>query len=293
MELTLRSPKKSLALWVQLTKPGIIMGNLLTAFGGFMLGRPDKFWALNLLFTLIGLGCVIGSACTFNNIIDQKLDKQMSRTAKRPLPTGQILSQTAVMFGMLLGLVGCLILYCYINTLTMLLALVGWILYVFVYSFMKYLTSFATWMGSLAGAIPPVVGYCAATNQLDLIAIALFLIVGCWQMPHFLAIGIYREEDYVKGAIPILPVITNTFVTKSHMICYLVGFIFACWVLYCLANLSLLFLAVMGICCVLWMFVAIQGFFVKEDKKWAKKMFLYSLVAITAFSLSIPFLSCN
>jgi len=289
MELTLKSTKQSLALWIQLTKPGIIIGNLLTAFGGFMLARPQKFWVMPLLFTLIGLAFVIGSGCTFNNIIDVDLDKRMSRTAKRPLPSGQLSNLAAAVFGVVLGILGLAILYYYLNTLTMMLALFGWLLYVGVYSVMKYLTSFATWMCSLAGAIPPVVGYCAATHKFDMIAILLFLIVACWQMPHFLAIGIYREEDYAKGNIPILPCITNPFVTKTHMACYLLGFLFSCLLLYFIAELSIVFLAVIGFVGLLWSFVAIQGFFTKEDRKWAKKMFIYSLVTITAFSLVLPF----
>lgn len=291
MELTLKSPKKTWVLWIQLTKPGIIMGNLLTAFAGFMLARPQKFWAAPLLFNLVGLAFVIGSACTFNNIVDKDLDKHMSRTAKRPLPSGKLSKRAACIFGLLLAVAGLGILYTYLNTLTMMLALLGWVLYVGVYSLMKYFTSFATWMGSLAGAIPPVVGYCGATNKLDIVAWMLFLIVACWQMPHFLAIGIYREEDYAAGNIPILPVITNTVITKIHMLCYLLGFLLACMMLYWLADLSVLFLVAMGAAGLSWGFVAIQGFFAQEDKKWAKKMFIFSLVTITVFSLTLPF--CN
>lgn len=290
MEIALKASKKNrAAAYVQLTKPGIIMGNLLTAFGGFMIARPQSSWICLLGWMLLGLACVIGSACAFNNIIDVDLDKTMARTAKRPLPQGQIGSGSAALLGSCLLMIGAALLFSCVNTLTMVLAICGWMLYVGVYSLMKYTTSFATWMGSIAGAIPPVVGYTAATNQLDIIALILFLIVACWQMPHFLAIGIFRIEDYAKANIPILPCILHFSITKGHMLCYLLGFSLGCWMLYCVADLSALFLAVMGSIGIVWLQVAIQGFYTREDKKWAKKMFLYSLVAITAFSLILPF----
>jgi protoheme IX farnesyltransferase len=288
MELTQNLKKPTLATWIQLTKPGIIMGNLLTAFGGFMLVPKQVNWLVSLLMMLLGLGLVIGSACVFNNMIDKDLDQSMTRTQSRGIPSGKISLEGAAVFGMILGCFGLGVLYFTTNTLTTVLALCGWILYVGVYSLMKYLTSFATWMGSLAGAIPPVVGYCAASNHFDLIALILFVIVACWQMPHFLAISIYRGEDYDKGNIPVLPRITNVAVTKCHMALYLLGFIFSSWMLYVAAHLNLLFILVMGVVGLLWLQVAVCGFFTNADKKWAKKMFFYSLIAITAFSLILP-----
>jgi protoheme IX farnesyltransferase len=288
MELTQTLKKPTLATWIQLTKPGIIMGNLLTAFGGFMLVPKQLNWPLSLLMMLLGLGLVIGSACVFNNMIDKDLDQSMQRTQSRGIPSGKISLEAAAIFGTILGCLGLGVLYFTTNTLTMVLALCGWILYVGVYTLMKYLTSFATWMGSLAGAIPPVVGYSAASNQIDLIALILFFSVACWQMPHFLAISIYRGEDYDKGNIPVLPRITNITITKWHMALYLLGFIFSFWILYVAAHLNLLFIVVMGVVGLLWLQVAVFGFFTHADKKWAKKMFLYSLIAITAFSLILP-----
>lgn len=283
--------KSTIKHWIQLTKPGIIMGNLLTAFGGFMMLRPQHLWGFTLMALLAGLGLIIGSACTFNNIIDKDLDRLMARTQKRPLAQNVISTAAAVSLGIALFLIGSWILYAGTNTPTMLLAICGWALYVGVYSFMKYETSFATWMGSLAGAVPPVAGYCAATASCDAIAAILFSIVACWQMPHFLAIGMYRIEDYSNGNIPILPRIGNLMITKVHMLCYLVGFVVACWMLYRVAHLSSAFLYVMGGVSALWIKVGVEGFFVIDEQKWAKKMFLFSLIAITTFSLILPF--CN
>ena len=292
MDNTLQINKKCLIKsWIQLTKPGIIMGNLLTGFAGFMLAKKTSF--IPLMMLLIGLGLIIASACVFNNIIDEKLDSMMKRTSKRPLPQKTIAASSATIFGILLGILGSLILYLFTNSLALILAFCGWVFYVGVYSMMKYETSFATWVGSIAGAIPPLVGYSAATARLDLIALILFAIVALWQIPHFLSIGMYRMEDYANGSIPIFPCICPSLLTKGQMLFYLIGFLLACWMLYVVAQLHILFLLIIGGIGILWTKVALEGFFIKNDVVWAKKMFLYSLISITAFSIILPFSGTN
>lgn len=191
---------------IVLTKPGIILGNVITTAGGFALAsRGDIDFRLFFL-TLIGLSFVIASSCVFNNYIDRHVDAKMGRTKNRALATGEISIKNALIFGMLLGLIGVWILFVYTNPLTVSIALAGFLIYVFPYSFGKYRTTYGTLIGSVAGATPPLVGYCAVTNSFDLGALILFFVVVFWQMPHFYAIAIYRFKDYAKAGIPVLPV---------------------------------------------------------------------------------------
>jgi protoheme IX farnesyltransferase len=179
------------------------------------------------LLTLIGLSFVIASSCVFNNYIDRHVDAKMARTKKRALATGEISIKNALIFGILLGLIGGSLLLIYTNLLTFFIAFAGFLIYVFPYSFGKYRTSYGTLIGSIAGAAPPLVGYCAVSNHFDLGALILFLIVVFWQMPHFYAIALYRFNDYSRAGIPVLPVKKGAYVTKMHMVLYTVAFIIA------------------------------------------------------------------
>src|SRR5579872_1139906 len=160
-----------------LTKPGIIMGNLITTVSGFALASRGHLDGWLFLATLIGLGCVIASACVFNNYIDRDLDRKMARTKNRALVMGLISGRNAIYFAMILGVVGFIALILYTNLLAVIVAAVGFIVYVGLYSFWKTRTSYATLIGSVSGAVPPVVGYCAVSSQFDMGAALLFMIL--------------------------------------------------------------------------------------------------------------------
>ena len=157
-----------------LTKPGIIIGNLLTAIVGFNLASKGGFDGYLFISMIEGLAFVIASACVLNNIIDRELDKKMIRTQNRCLPKGVISPLVALIFASLLGILGVLILSVYTNGLTLIMALMGFIFYVLIYTFVKYKTSYGTLIGSIAGAIPPLVGYSAMTHRIDCGALILF-----------------------------------------------------------------------------------------------------------------------
>ena len=200
-----------------LAKPGIIYGNALTAIGGYFLAAKGIFDLSLFLSMLFGLSFVIGSACVFNNIMDQGIDSKMARTKKRALVTKTIPEFHAVVYGSILGILGFLLLLCNTNVLTALIAFIGFIFYVIVYGIFKRKSVHGTVIGSISGAVPPVVGYCAVTNNLDLGAFLLFIILVIWQMPHFYAIAIFRRDDYVAASIPVLPIKKGLFQTKIQM----------------------------------------------------------------------------
>ncbi len=274
--------------YLALTKPGIIGGNILTAIGGFALAAKGVFDFWLFLAMLEGLMLIIASACTFNNVIDRKADQKMMRTRNRPLAKGLISPRHATFFGVLLALLGTFILALYTNPLTLFIALTGLFIYVFLYSFSKYRTSHGTLIGSIAGAVPPVVGYTSVTHRFDLAALILFVMIALWQMPHFYAIAIFRLKDYAAASIPVLPLERGMLKTKIQMFFYCLAFLGASTLLTFFDYMGYFYLVVVTFLSLSWVALCIKGFTCKNDQKWARKMFFFSLAVVMAICFMIP-----
>jgi len=272
-----------------LIKPGIILGNLITFAAGFLLASQGVFDLQLFLMTLLGLALIIASACVFNNYIDRHIDRKMDRTKDRPLASGAVSNYSALLFGTVLGIAGNIVLYSFTNLLTTLVADTGFIIYVCIYSLIKSRTSFSTLIGSIAGAIPPLVGYCAVSNQLDMAALLLFLILVLWQMPHFFSIGIWHREDYTKANLPILPVVKGVQRTKMHIIGYILLLIPVLSLLTVMGYTGDLFFGVTLFIGIIWLVLGLFGFYAKNDALWGKQMFRVSLLMINAICLLIYF----
>ena len=190
-----------------LTKPGITLMVTLTAGLGFLLAGGTPFSAMLLIHTLLGTALVSAGASVLNQFLERDVDALMERTAQRPLPTGRMDAESALLFGSLLALSGLVELAVAVNVLTALLGAVALVGYVFVYTPLKRITSLATVVGAVPGAIPPMMGWTAVTSEIDLAAWVLFAILFFWQMPHFLAIAWMYKDDYANAGIPLLPVL--------------------------------------------------------------------------------------
>ncbi len=268
-----------------LIKPGIIFGNAVTAAGGFALAsKGDVHWEL-LFAMLLGLSCIIGSACTLNNCMDVEIDAKMSRTQQRPLVKKIISIHQAIFFALLLGSFGSIELAFSTNLLTMNLALSGLFMYVVIYGISKYHTTYGTLIGSIAGAIPPLVGYCAVSNDLNMGALLLFLIIVFWQMPHFYAIAIYRKEDYARAKLPILPLIRGIKRTKIAMLLYTIAFICAALSLTLYGYTGSYYLVAILLFGGTWLALSIKGFWAPNDILWARQMFIFSLILVMTTSI--------
>ena len=272
-----------------LTKPGIILGNLITVAAGFLLASKGQIHLWLFLATLMGLTFIIASACVFNNYIDRPLDKKMQRTKNRPLVTGIISGGNALIFAVFLSLIGFLILLEYTNLLTVAIAAVGFFIYVVLYSVWKGHTIYGTAIGSIAGATPPVIGYCAVSNHFDGAALILFAIMVLWQMPHFFAIAIYHLDDYQRANIPVLPVKKGLLRTKIHMTVYIIGFILAASLLTLFGYTGYIYLIFTVGFALAWLILCLMGFYSRNDRLWGRDMFRLSLVLITAVCFTIPF----
>ena len=146
---------------------------------------------------------------------------------------------------------------------------------------------FGTIIGAISGAVPPVIGYTAISNSFDGVALVLFLILFCWQMPHFFAIAIYRKNDYEAAGIPVLPLKRSMFYTKLNMLSFVLLYSLASLMLWVLAPLNFIYLVVTLLLSLYWIVLSIKGFAVDSDVKWARKMFLFSVLGITLLSFAM------
>lgn len=172
--------------YLLVTKPGIIFGNMVSVIGGFLLAAQGNVDAFLMFATVVGVSLVVASGCVFNNYIDRDIDCLMERTKNRVLVQGLISPKITLIYATALGALGFALLYVFTNPQAVGFALLGFVVYVGVYSlYMKRKSVYGTLVGSLSGAAPPVIGYCAVSGQFDTGAMLLLVIFSLWQMPHF------------------------------------------------------------------------------------------------------------
>lgn len=273
--------------YYQLTKPGIIKGNAITAIAGFLFAANGNVNIILLFQMLVGISLVVASGCVFNNYIDRKIDKKMIRTHNRALATGEIPVINALVYGSILGILGVGILLFYANFITASIAILGFFFYVVMYSFWKRKSVYGTLVGSISGAVPPVVGYVAVTNRLDVGAILLFVTLTLWQMPHFYAIAIYRMKDYGEAGIPVLPIVSGVKAAQIHILLYICAFIVVCALFTFLGFAGYAYLVVVSLLNIIWLAIGIRGLSATDHTRWAKKMFGFSLLTLLVFCVMI------
>jgi protoheme IX farnesyltransferase len=273
-----------------LTKPGIIYGNDLSGIAGFLLasslaGQFD-FWLF--VSFLIGMSLVIGCGCVLNNYIDRGIDRKMHRTKRRALVTGQIKHWQAIAYGIALGVAGFGALIVGTNAVTVVLGAVGLFFYLVMYSFWKRHSPLGTVVGSVSGAIPITAGYTAVTGEIDAAAIILFLIMVCWQMPHFYAIASYRLKEYQAAGIPVLPAKHGEQATTIQTLLYIIAFTFACIALTLFSYIGLIFAVVMGIVGAQWLRKGLSGLAKTDQAAWGRQLFGWSLVVLLVLCVMLP-----
>jgi heme o synthase len=273
--------------YYELTKPGIIRGNLMTAVASFFLASRGAIDIEKLISLIIGIIFIVASGCVFNNVLDRDIDRKMARTKKRALVTGDISIKSALLFATTLGACGLFILLVLTTPTAATFGLLGLFFYVVVYGYAKRKTPYSTLIGSISGAIPPVIGYTAATNTVDIASFLLFLILVTWQMPHFYSIAIYRRDEYLNAGIPLLSIVGSVGVVKEHITFFIVLFLIAVSSLYLFGYAGIVYLVAMVIVGGWWLLTSISGKATVDDNNWAKKMFGISLIVILVFSIAI------
>ncbi|WP_413113167.1 heme o synthase [Thaumasiovibrio sp. DFM-14] len=206
--------------YLTMTKPKVVAMLLLTALVGMCLATPTlPPWHV-LLVGLLGIGCQSAAAAVFNHVLDRRIDAQMARTYHRPLAKGRVATPHAVLFGVVLMVVGFVLLYA-LNALTAWLTLASLVGYALVYTvWLKHATPQNIVIGGLAGAAPPLLGWTAVTGEVHSYALLLVMLIFAWTPPHFWALAIHRRDDYAKAGVPMLPVTHGIAFTKTMVLFY-------------------------------------------------------------------------
>ena len=225
--LTWQQTTTRLSQFMALTKPRVVSLIVFCAVIGMFLAVPpgviDVRFAWRVFAATLGIAWVAGAAAAFNCIVEQKIDAVMARTRGRPLPRGELTTLQTLVFASVVGGTGLLVLYSEVNPLTMWLTLATFVGYAVVYTvLLKPMTPQNIVIGGASGAMPPVLGWAAATGDVPFQALLLFLIIFAWTPPHFWALALYRKNEYAKAGVPMLPVTHGDAFTRLHVLLYTV-----------------------------------------------------------------------
>lgn len=279
------SPSDQPVTWrdfVTLAKPGILRSNLIATFGGFWLASGWNVDYIHLLWTLLGTMLVMASSCVFNNYFDRELDTKMIRTQDRVLATRRISPSIVLWYAIILGILGLSVLTLFSGLLAAAFGVLGMVVYVIIYTlWLKRSSTWSTSLGGISGAMPPVIGYVAVTNHVDLGAWLLFAMLFLWQPPHFWALGIRRVEEYRAAGYPLLPVVKGIKRTKYQMLPYIALLIPIPILMYVYNYTGIIFMIVSLVLSVLWFGMAVAGFSKQDNDKWAKTAFIFSINYLT------------
>jgi protoheme IX farnesyltransferase len=265
---------------IALTKPRITLMVLVTTAGGMWLA-PGTLDLASVAVMLVTTGMVVGAANTLNCYLERDSDRLMARTADRPLPDRRLEPSWALTLGVLMGLFAVPTLTLVVNPVTGLLGAIALVSYVAIYTPMKQHTPAALFVGALPGALPPLMGWTAVTGSIAAPGLVLFGVLFSWQIPHFIAISVFRLEEYERAGLKVLPSVRGIRSAKVQSTFY-AG---ALWVVslllvaYGLAGTLYLVAAVVLGAYFFW--TAARGLWVEDDDAWAKRLFVASLIYLT------------
>ncbi|WP_223594040.1 heme o synthase [Neobacillus bataviensis] len=262
-----------------LFKASVLIANVLPVFSGFWLAlyftnsSLANHWG-DFLLTMMGSTLVMAGALVLNNWYDVDIDSVMDRTKHRPTVTGNISLKMVLTMGIAFTIMGfALLLFTTIEAV--IYAFVGWFTYVFLYTmWSKRKYTFNTIIGSVSGAVSPLIGWTAIESGFHIVPMMLFLILFIWQMPHTYAIAMRKYHEYKAAGVAMLPVVRGFTVTKRQI------FVYAACLLplpFFLVPIGMKFVVISSLLNVGWLAVSIKGFFTKNDQQWARLVFLYSV----------------
>ena len=262
----------------ELCKPRVVMLLVFTAVIGMFLATPGMVPWEPLVYGTIGIGLAAASAAAINQVVDQKIDKEMRRTEARPLPKGNVTNSQAMIFAIVLGAVAMAILTFLVNGLTAWLTLLSLIGYAVIYTmYLKHATPQNIVIGGAAGAAPPVLGWVAVTGTVDPNSLLLFLIIFAWTPPHFWALAIHRREEYAKVDVPMLPVTHGVEFTRLQVLLYTILMVLVTMLPFATAMSGVVYLGGVSILNAIFLYYAIKMQSGK-DESIPIKTFAYSII---------------
>ncbi len=270
--------RERLAAYIELTKPRIAFMLVLTSAAGFYLGSVGQINVARFINAMIGIALLAFGVATLNQFIERDTDALMDRTMNRPLPSGRVTPTEALVFGIVQCVVAELYLYFLVNPLTALLGVTVIIGYVFLYTPLKTKTSASTAVGAIPGAMPPLMGWTAASNEITIGAWALFVILFLWQFPHFLAIAWMYREQYAKAGILMLPVVEPSGrITARQIVMFSIMLFAAALAPYFLGFAGIIYLIGAGVLGVWFLVESIRTARAKTVEK-ARRLLLVSVI---------------
>jgi protoheme IX farnesyltransferase len=273
--------------YYQLCKPNVVYMMLICAFVGMLLAEESVTSYVYLFVSLFGIALCAASAAAINQVIDRNTDASMTRTDQRPLPQGELSATHASIFAIVIGIIGALVLYLYVNTLTMILTLASLIGYAFIYTvYLKRATPQNIVIGGLAGAAPPLLGWSSVSNSIDPYALLLVLIIFVWTPPHFWALAIYRKDEYAKESIPMLPVTHGVIFTKLQIVLYTIILFIVSVLPYVVLMSGEIYLFSSLILSTIFLYYSVNLYF-SEDDEDAMKTFQFSIYYIFLIFLAL------
>jgi heme o synthase len=290
-QLSLQTPMRSfqshLTDYVYLTKPWIVALLLVTTLGGMFIAERGAPPAALIVFTLIGGACAAGGANALNSYIDREKDKVMGRTSQRPLPRGRVTPRAALVFGISLCVISVATLGIFVNALSAFLGLLGIVYYAGIYTlYLKPRTPQNVVIGGAAGAIPPLVGYAAVTNDLNLLAIYLFLIIFYWTPPHTWALMLMVAKDYERVEVPMMPVARGEVETRRQILLYSVLLIAITLLPYAFGAFTAFYFVAALLMGSYFLFLAV-AVWRDEGKVSARKLYRYSNMYLALMFLAM------
>ena len=284
---TSSAPKTKISDYFELTKPGITLTAGITALAGFVLGSRGDIDFIRLMHTSLGTLFIAAGAGTLNMLIEKDVDARMKRTQKRPLPSGRMKPGEALFLGTFLSVVAILYLSWAVNFLTAFIAGLTLSVYLYVYTPLKKITAFCTTIGAIAGALPPVMGWTAATGRLGLEALVLFGILFFWQFPHFLSLAWLYKDDYLQAGLHMLPRVEDNGATTGTSIFLNSVALLIVSVLPTLMGLTGYFYLGTALLLGFWITGSSFLFLMNRSKTQARKLFFASLAYVPILVVSM------
>jgi len=277
-----RKPKPDTPLrdLLALAKPSITMLVLITSAGGLWLAPGELGWA-SLFATLAGTVLVVAAANMLNCYLERDSDRFMARTKNRPLPAGRMNPNRVLALGLTLAFISIPLLYLAVNPVTGLLAALALVSYVWVYTPMKQHSPAALLVGAIPGAMPPLMGWTAVTGRIEWPGVILFAIMFIWQVPHFIAISMYRRREYERAGIVTLPTKRGQATARWHMIGWAAVLLPVSLMLVPLDVAGWIYAGTASALGLIFLWYAVDGLRAVNQGKWARKVFLFSLIYVT------------